>query len=148
MTRAAKIGVVGEALIDLEVSEAEPRHPTAHPGGSPMNVAVTLGRLESGVVFLGRLSSDAFGRLLRSHLAESGVDLRWSVEAVEPTSLAIVSIAPGGGADYSFHVEGTADWQWTKRSCRPTPAWTRCMPVRWPSRSLPAARWSRTGWRR
>lgn len=105
--------MVGEALIDLEVSEAEPRHPTAHPGGSPMNVAVTLGRLESEVAFLGRLSSDAFGRLLRSHLADSGVDLRWSVEAAEPTSLAIVSIAPGGGAVYSFHVEGTADWQWT-----------------------------------
>lgn len=115
VTRTAKIGVVGEALIDLEVPESDPRRPTAHPGGSPMNVAVTLGRLESAVAFLGRLSSDAFGRLLRSHLAESGVDLRWSVEAVEPTSLAIVSIAPGGGAAYSFHVEGTADWQWTER---------------------------------
>ncbi|GAA2149867.1 carbohydrate kinase family protein [Glycomyces algeriensis] len=107
------IGVVGEALIDLVVAESDPSRPVAHPGGSPMNVAVTVGRLESPVAFLGRLSGDAFGDLLRSHLASSGVDLRWSVDAREPTSLAVVSVAPDGGAGYSFHVHRTADWQWT-----------------------------------
>lgn len=107
------IGVVGEALIDLAVSETAPARPVAHPGGSPMNVAVTLGRLESPVAFLGRLSGDAFGELLRSHLKDSGVDLRWTVDAAEPTSLAVVSVAPGGGASYSFHVHRTADWQWS-----------------------------------
>ena len=107
-----KIGVVGEALIDLEVAAAEARHPIAHPGGSPMNVAVTLGRLGSDVAFLGRLSADAFGKLLRTHLAESNVNLRWIVDAEEPTSLAIVSVASSGSASYAFHVEGTADWQW------------------------------------
>ncbi len=107
------IGVIGEALIDLEVAEADPGRPTAHPGGSPMNVAVTLARLETEVSFLGRLSTDPFGRLLRSHLTRSGVDLRWSVGAAEPTSLAIVSLARDGGANYSFHTHGTADWQWT-----------------------------------
>jgi len=107
------IGVVGEALIDLVVAETDPTRPVAHPGGSPMNVAVTLGRLESPVAFLGRLSGDAFGELLRGHLKASGVDLRWSVDAVEPTSLAVVSVAPDGGANYRFHVHATADWQWS-----------------------------------
>jgi len=106
------IGVVGEALIDLEVAQTDARHPVAHPGGSPMNVAVTLGRLGSDTAFLGRLSSDAFGALLRTHLAESRVNLRWIVDAGEPTSLAIVSVGPGGSASYAFHVAGTADWQW------------------------------------
>ncbi|WP_112134728.1 carbohydrate kinase family protein [Glycomyces dulcitolivorans] len=106
------IGVVGEALIDLVVPESDPSRPAAHPGGSPMNVAVALGRLESPVAFLGRLAGDAFGELLRGHLKESGVDLRWAVDAPEPTSLAVVSVAPGGGANYRFHVHGTADWQW------------------------------------
>jgi fructokinase len=106
------IGVVGEALIDLEVAADDARHPVAHPGGSPMNVAVTLGRLGSEVAFLGRLSSDAFGKLLRTHLAESEVNLRWIVDAEEPTSLAIVSVAESGAATYAFHVGGTADWQW------------------------------------
>ncbi|GAA2148424.1 carbohydrate kinase family protein [Glycomyces algeriensis] len=106
------IGVIGEALIDLNVDQEDARRPVAHPGGSPMNVAVTLGRLGSAVAFLGRLSGDAFGRFLRTHLAESDVDLRWIVDAAEPTSLAIVSVGPGGSADYAFHVDGTADWQW------------------------------------
>ncbi|GAA1678684.1 carbohydrate kinase [Glycomyces endophyticus] len=108
------IGVVGEALIDLEVAASDARHPVAHPGGSPMNVAVALGRLGSETAFLGRLSSDAFGRLLRTHLAKSEVDMRWIVDAEEPTSLAIVSVAPDGSADYAFHTGGTADWQWRR----------------------------------
>jgi fructokinase len=105
------IGVIGEALIDLNA--AEPRRPVAHPGGSPMNVAVTLGRLGSQAAFLGRLSTDAFGRLLRDHLTDAGVDLRWTVDAAEPTSLAVVSVAAGGGAAYAFHVHRTADRQWS-----------------------------------
>ena len=115
------IGVVGEALIDLVVAESDPSRPVAHPGGSPMNVAVTLGRLESPVAFLGRLSGDAFGELLRAHLKASGVDLRWSVDAAEPTSLAVVSVAPGGSADYSFHVHRTADWQWSTTELAASP---------------------------
>jgi fructokinase len=107
------IGVVGEALIDLEVAADDARHPVAHPGGSPMNAAVTLGRLGTETAFLGRLSSDAFGKLLRTHLAESDVNLRWIVDAEEPTSLAIVSVDPGGSAAYAFHTGGTADWQWS-----------------------------------
>ncbi|HEX2144868.1 MAG TPA: carbohydrate kinase [Glycomyces sp.] len=106
------IGVIGEALIDLEVDASDARHPVAHPGGSPMNVAVTLGRLGAETAFLGRLSGDAFGKLLRTHLAESNVNLRWIVDAEEPTSLAIVSVASSGSASYAFHVESTADWQW------------------------------------
>lgn len=108
------IGIIGEALIDLKVDQEDARHPVAHPGGSPMNVAVTLGRLGSEVAFLGRISRDAFGNLLRTHLAESGVNLRWIVDAAEATSLAIVSVDPKGSASYAFHVEGTADWQWTE----------------------------------
>ncbi|WP_026930059.1 carbohydrate kinase family protein [Glycomyces tenuis] len=107
------IGVIGEALIDLEVAETEPGRPVAHPGGSPMNVAVALGRLGSKAAFLGRLPTDAFGRLLRDHLTDAGVDLRWAVEAAEPTSLALVSVAAGGAASYSFHIHRTADWQWS-----------------------------------
>jgi fructokinase len=107
-----KIGVVGEALIDLEVAQDDARHPIAHPGGSPMNVAVTLGRLGSEAAFLGRLSADAFGKLLRTHLAESNVNLQWIVDAEEPTSVAIVSVSPSRSASYAFHVDGTADWQW------------------------------------
>ncbi|MPZ59777.1 MAG: carbohydrate kinase [Propionibacteriales bacterium] len=106
------IVVAGEALVDLVVEPSDPEHPVAHPGGSPANVAVTLARLGSAVSFVGRSSGDAFGRLTRDHLAHDKVDLRHLVEAAEPASLAVVSVGADGGAEYSFHVAGTADWGW------------------------------------
>jgi fructokinase len=30
-------------------------------------------------------------------------------------SLAVVGLGPDGSADYGFHVDGAADWQWTDR---------------------------------
>lgn len=74
-----------------------------------MNVAVGLARLGTETAFVGRLSGDAFGTLLRGHLTDSGVDLTYTVEAAEPTALAVVTLDDDGTADYSFHVEGTAD---------------------------------------
>jgi len=104
--------VAGEALVDLVVDPHDPRHPTAHPGGSPANVALTLARLGTPVAFVGRSSGDAFGQLTRHHLADNGVDLRYVVSAAEPASLALVTVNPDRGATYSFHVAGTADWAW------------------------------------
>jgi len=39
------------------------------PGGGPLNTARTLGRLGVGTTFLGRLSSDGFGRLARAAIS-------------------------------------------------------------------------------
>lgn len=103
------IVVAGEALVDFTPHEvAGVTGYVAHPGGSPYNVAVGLGRLRVPTAFLGRVSSDHFGRLLRSHLANSGVSLELVSTAEEPTTLAFVHV----GADepnYSFYAEGTAD---------------------------------------
>jgi fructokinase len=107
------IVVAGEALVDLAVPSDDPRHPAAHPGGSPANVALTLARLGRRVTFVGRSGEDAFGQLTREHLRDNGVDLGYVVRAAEPSSLAVVSIGADGAASYSFHVEGTADWAWT-----------------------------------
>lgn len=106
-----RVVVAGEAVVDLV--EAGPRTWTSHPGGSPANVAVGLARLGVPTGFLGRLSGDAFGRLLRAHLADAGVDLGLTVRAPEPSTLAVASLDPAGVASYDFWVEGTADWQWT-----------------------------------
>lgn len=106
------IAVVGEALVDLIVDPNDPRHPVAHPGGSPANVAVALARLGTPVCFVGRSGTDAFGDLMRSHLAGNGVDLSHVVAASEPSSVAMVSLGADGTASYNFHVAGTADWSW------------------------------------
>ena len=106
------ITVAGEALIDL-VDEGGGRY-RAHPGGSPANVAVGLARLGVPCSLLARISTDALGAQLASHLAGNGVCMRDVVRAAEPTTLALASLDEAGHAAYSFYVQGTADWQWRR----------------------------------
>ncbi len=106
-----RIRVVGEALIDL-VGDPGTATYAAHPGGSPANVAVDLARLDVPVTFHGRISTDAFGRILRQHLTDNNVDASGAVAAAEPSSLAVATVDHAGVADYDFWTTGTADWQW------------------------------------
>lgn len=101
--------VAGEALVDMTpVRCGEGMGYLPRPGGSPYNVAIGLGRLDVPAAFLGRLSTDAFGRLLRRHLEASRVSLASIVDAAEATTLAFVHLA-GEEPEYSFYTEGTAD---------------------------------------
>lgn len=107
--------VCGEALIDLMpeemISPAESRW-IARSGGGPFNTATALARLGQDTSFLGRLSTDALGRQLRSHLDEAGVDLTLAVSTEDPTSLAVVSLDEAGRANYHFHFAGTSAFNW------------------------------------
>ncbi len=124
--------VIGEALIDLVLdAESNPapdpaaggdRTYTAHPGGSPFNVAIGLARLGQPSQLLGRVAVDAFGRQLRSHAEANGVDLSIAVRAPEPATLAVVSLDDDRNATYDFYVRGTADWQWTAEELDRSPA--------------------------
>lgn len=107
------IVVCGEALIDLVPDDSSAARWTAIPGGGPANAAVALARLEVPAALLARLSGDTFGRRLRGHLGDNGVDLSLAVPAAEPTTLAIVELDETGAASYRFDLHGTADWQWT-----------------------------------
>ena len=100
------IVVAGESLIDLIVDQDG--RVEAVPGGGPYNVARALGRLGRRVAFLGRLSTDRFGSILRAGLAAEGVDLELAPTTDEPTLLAVAELDPAGGATYRFYVEGTA----------------------------------------
>jgi fructokinase len=113
------IVVCGEALIDLVPDDSSGERWTAIPGGSPANAAVALARLEVETALLARLSGDAFGRRLRSHLLGNGVNLTLAVEAPEPSSLAIVELDETGAASYRFDIHGTADWQWAEAELPP-----------------------------
>ncbi|SCK43545.1 fructokinase [Streptomyces sp. WMMB 714] len=116
---AAPVAVLGECVADAFVRAPSGSAGTPAigldvlPGGGPANTAVALARLGTPTRFLGRLSSDVFGRLFRDHLAASGVDLSRTVDASEPSTLAVADLDDDGRADYSFHAENTADWQWT-----------------------------------
>ncbi|MGN9842122.1 carbohydrate kinase family protein [Nonomuraea sp. H19] len=82
------------------------------PGGGPANTAVALSRLGTPTRFLGRISGDVFGELFREHLTSSGVDLSASIEARQPSTLAVAALDATGQAAYTFYADGTADWQW------------------------------------
>jgi fructokinase len=102
--------VCGETLIDLVHVDGELWR--ALPGGSPANTAVALARLSTSTAMLARISSDAFGVLLRDRLVGDGVDVRYVVAAAEQSSMAVVDIGHNGSARYSFYLRETADWQW------------------------------------
>ena len=108
---APAVVVAGDALVDLTPATTT-RGAVAyepHPGGSCLNVAVGLARLDVPTAFLGRLSRDAFGVLLRDHLTASGVLDGWYLDTDDLSTLAIVHLSTDGQATYSFHAEGAAD---------------------------------------
>lgn len=111
--------VCGEAVLDL-ISDGSASGYQARPGGSPVNVAVGTARLGIPTSLLARLGTGPFGRRLRSHLVDAGVDLELSVTAAEPVTLAVLTLDSAGMADYDFHVDGAADWAW-QRSELPEP---------------------------
>ncbi|GLW57940.1 carbohydrate kinase family protein [Kitasatospora phosalacinea] len=113
-----QITVVGECVADafVERDGARPGELALRvlPGGGPANTAVALARLGTPTRFVGRISADPFGALFRTRLTGSGVDLADTVAAAEPSTLALAALDGDGHAAYSFHAEGTADWQWTR----------------------------------
>src|SRR3954451_3118672 len=86
--------VIGEALVDL-VGQRGSRMLVAHPGGSPANVALGLGRLGNPVTLMTHLGRDAFGEMISAHLQASGVRVEGGAAAGGPTSLAVSTLAAG-----------------------------------------------------
>ena len=100
------IVVAGEALIDLIVGTDGGL--AAIPGGGPYNTARTVARLGQRVTFLGRISTDRFGRDLRANLARDGVAADGVIETDDPTTLAVAELDDLGVARYHFYLEGTS----------------------------------------
>lgn len=97
-------GVIGEALVDVVLSDTAT--PRAHVGGSPLNVAVGLSRLERPVLFAGRFGRDDHGDMIASHLRENGVRSLLDPDAA-PTSVATARLDPTGAASYEFELDWT-----------------------------------------
>ncbi|MEO1705355.1 MAG: PfkB family carbohydrate kinase, partial [Pseudomonadota bacterium] len=105
------LAVGGENLIDF-VQEENGRNPPAyiaHPGGSPMNVAMAASRQGMETHYLTPVSQDSLGALIAARLEADGVRLA-TPRRVEPTSLAVVSLE-NGAATYEFYRDGTAERQ-------------------------------------
>ncbi|GIG53607.1 carbohydrate kinase family protein [Demequina activiva] len=92
--------VIGEALVD--VVRRTDGSVEVHPGGSPANVAIGLGRLGRDVELLTWLGDDAHGDQVRAHLAGSGVTLSPGSSSAPRTSVATATLDATGAATYDF----------------------------------------------
>lgn len=92
--------VVGESLIDIVDGDE-------HVGGSPLNVAVGLGRLRRDVDFLTHIADDAHGRQIADYVKSSGVHLVSGSMSAVRTPTAAATIGDDGSATYTFDL----DWR-------------------------------------
>jgi len=103
-----KVLVVGESLVDVVESQGDR---SAHPGGSPLNVAFGLSRLDVATVFATEFGSDPYGDAIRAHLEGAGVEVvRSTPSGSTPsgaTSVATARLDASGAADYTFAL----DWR-------------------------------------
>ncbi|QCO96484.1 carbohydrate kinase [Arthrobacter sp. 24S4-2] len=90
--------VIGEGLVDVVQRSSGIE---AHVGGSPLNVAVGLARLDHPVQFIGRFGRDAYGEAVAAHLKSSSVLVPQAPDAL-PTSVATALIDDDGAATYTF----------------------------------------------
>jgi len=93
--------VAGEALVDVVVQATGDTHHA--PGGSPLNVAVGLARLDVPTTLVTEVGDDALGRLLVDHVLASDVALHpESVVTGRRTSTATARLDASGAASYDF----------------------------------------------
>ncbi|MFZ2176491.1 MAG: carbohydrate kinase [Rhodococcus sp. (in: high G+C Gram-positive bacteria)] len=103
--------VIGEALIDI-VTDSD-GNVVEYVGGSPLNVAVGLGRLERPVEFVTHIGDDPHGHRIAEHLRASGVALAPGSVTPQRTATAHATLDPAGAARYAFDL----DWD------LPSPRW-------------------------
>lgn len=97
--------VIGESLVDVFATATGATMEA--PGGSPLNVAVTVGRLGTPVSILTAVGPDDRGASLQRHLTESRVNVL-SGPVLPHTSAAIATVGVDGAATYEFDISWPA----------------------------------------
>ena len=95
--------VIGEALVDVVISPDGTR--SAHPGGSPMNVAVGLARLGLPTVLATMIGVDTAGAQIIGHLEQAGITLSAGSITDAPSSSAVATLNSSGAAHYDFNLQ-------------------------------------------
>ena len=96
---------IGEALIDVVITYEQPDFPVEVPGGSPANVALTLGRLGRPVALATWIGLDERGRLIDFHMYDSSVHVTGASRGASHTSTALARLDEKGTASYTFDLE-------------------------------------------
>ncbi|GAA2516532.1 carbohydrate kinase family protein [Rarobacter incanus] len=95
--------IIGEALIDV-VHRLDGTVDRV-PGGSPANVAITLGRLGNEPELLTWIGTDEAGQRIVEWLRASGVKVVPQSQGADHTSSATAVLGADGGAKYIFDIE-------------------------------------------
>ena len=109
------VAALGELLIDFTcLSTDTDGYPTmaAHPGGAPANYLAALTKFGAKTAMIGKVGSDAFGRLLIKTLKGAGIDTRGMLVSDDVfTTLAFVTLDDSGNREFSFARKPGADTQ-------------------------------------
>ena len=104
---------LGELLIDFTcVSTDSEGYPTmaAHPGGAPANFLAALTKFGASTAFLGKVGTDALGKLLTGTLQKAGIETRGLIASDDVfTTLAFVTLDESGDREFSFSRKPGAD---------------------------------------
>lgn len=95
--------VIGEALIDIVSRDGKVTG--EHVGGSPLNVAIGLGRLDRPVDFLTHIGRDDRGDRIAEYVEASGVQLVSGSRTAGRTPTALARLDASGAATYEFDIE-------------------------------------------
>ncbi len=103
------IVVTGESLIDVVV---DPDGDSSEaPGGSPLNVAVGLGRLDVPATLISQVGHDERGGLVVQHVTGSDAEIVAVPTGSGRTSVATAHLDATGAARYDFDLEWTLPHQ-------------------------------------
>ena len=104
---------LGELLIDFACVNTDAEgYPTmaAHPGGAPANFLAALVKFGAKTALLGKIGTDAFGKLLIGTLEAAGIETRGIISTDDVfTTLAFVTLDESGNREFSFARKPGAD---------------------------------------
>ncbi len=104
---------LGELLIDFACLSTDcDGYPTmaAHPGGAPANFLAALTKFGAKTALLGKVGTDAFGKMLTATLEKAGIETRGLIATDDVfTTLAFVTFDEHGDRAFSFSRKPGAD---------------------------------------
>ena len=98
-----RVTVIGEALIDVLHRPGE--EPVETPGGSPLNVAISLARLGVPTHLLTALGADDRATAIERHAIASAVHILPNARTLAATSCAVAWVDHDGAATYDFDIQ-------------------------------------------
>ncbi|MGI6433515.1 MAG: PfkB family carbohydrate kinase [Sphaerochaetaceae bacterium] len=104
------IAVLGEALIDFIAGKDHNGQSCFfyYNGGCALNSATAAARLDSDVVYIGKLSADIFGVQMKEHFKANNVVLLPHLCDVSQNSMiGFATLDAKGSASYTFYIDGT-----------------------------------------